>query len=108
MQEDQSPRPKIRHSTAGKDVRKLKRLLHAFVKEAENKTARNLHRGVKLVNLQDASEENLLAQRKELVSLVKAGMLKREDKEIEIAVQAAIVWFLRLEEAKQRRILELF
>lgn len=52
----------------------------------------------------DCSVENLLAQRKALVSAVEEGMLERKDQETKIGLFAALIWFNRLEEDRKARI----
>jgi hypothetical protein len=108
MQKDESPRPRIRHSTIARDMRVFRSLLKVFADEVEKEAMKRFKKGHWTESWKSITPENLLVQRREMVARVKQGMLERRDLEIEIALQAAIVWYLRLEDNKRARLLELW
>jgi hypothetical protein len=59
-------------------------------------------------DLDTMNDEKLLESRKQLVAAVKAGMIERENREEEIAIMAAVVWFRRLTKEEQDRITDLW
>jgi hypothetical protein len=89
-------------------MRLMRRVLSAFAKELEKAAQRVGKQKGGLPNLKDTSDEHLKAERTKLASYIKKGMLERKDMEVEIALQAAIVWILRMEKEKKARILEMW
>lgn len=91
--------PKITH-VDGRATRLLSRaVVRSFLKEVDKEFERQIDGVGKY--LKAPTDESMLAGRKCLVQKVKVGMLDRKDQEIQIAVQAMIVWWMRLE--KERR-----
>jgi hypothetical protein len=91
--------PKIKH-VDGRATRILSRaVVRSFLKEVEKDFDRRM--AALGPFMQAPTDASILKERKELVQKVKIGMLDRKDQEIQIAVQAMIVWWMRLE--KERR-----
>ncbi len=57
-----------------------------------------------LNQLDEATVDNLLNQRRQLVQAVKEGMLEKKDQETLIGFLAALVWFNRQEEDRRYKI----
>jgi hypothetical protein len=60
-----------------------------------------------LNNIRECAGSDLLAARRALVKMVGKGMHDRKDKELEIALAAAVVWFKRQEFEDRERILNM-
>ena len=100
MQHDTTPPAKIRHTPVAKYRKQFRSVMEAFAKEVS-------HSSDSYVDLQTfaTNDTNLLTHRRALVRMVKEGMLERKDMEPEIAMLAAIVWYLRLDKARQERVM---
>jgi hypothetical protein len=103
---EKQPIPKVTHQNIRPYIGKFKMLWTEFSKSVLKEAERRIKEGD--IPWQDVSLDNLLVQRRELLAASKAGMLKREDQENLIGFLAAVIWFLRQEEAKQARILEIW
>jgi len=95
--------PKIRHRNIGLERRRLRNALESFTKAIQAEAEKQMRNGRAL--LIDPTPEILLSNRKDLVALIKEGMLERKDQEQLIAFKAMVVWFLRLEDDKRRQIM---
>jgi hypothetical protein len=82
--------------------------LKQFATKIEQEAIRRFKRGHWNEHWKEISNENMLLQRTELVARVKTGMLERKDMEVEIGLQAFIVWYLRLDKADRERLQELW
>lgn len=89
--------PVVRHTTITPDKEKLdtmiRKFLPAVIAHAHKKRERDGWEDFK-------DEKNLLALRKELLKVVRHGMLGRKDLEEEIALLACVIWSLRKQHRK--------
>jgi hypothetical protein len=111
MEKNVVPKPKVTHTNIRPELKKLARVLDEFKKQVlncgEELLTKNVH-GKMREWYKHTSIEDLKDLRKHLVSQVKKGMLERKDQEVEIALAAMMVWFIRLESDKQNSILEMW
>jgi len=99
-------RPKVTHSSRNKEVSKLTKIMTSFTQAALGFAKSAAGAGTLPDPLFSVEGGELLKQRKRLAQALKQGMLERKDKELEIAIFAALVWYNRLEQKRQRDILE--
>lgn len=99
-------RPKVTHQNQDhvRDVRKLSAVFTEKLRTAFENAATT----GELDRLRECEGADLLNARKHLVDVVGKGMFERKDKELEIAMAAAMVWFKRLEFEERQRILDMF
>ena len=98
--------PKVTHSTRNKDVNKFANILGAFTDTIAAYVRSPLSVDTIPSTMFSVEGPDLLQLRKQLRDTIKDGMLKRKDKEIEIAILACLVWFNRLERERKLKILE--
>lgn len=104
--------PRVMHTDNSEQKRAMKRILKRFIRELEP-------RALDLVNTKKIEKDQLippkegtfpglmlLKSRKALMNIIKVGMEQRKDRETEIAVFAALVWFERQDIKLQREIVE--
>ncbi len=100
----------IRKTNSAERMRRVRLMLEEFRKQLESKSKNMLGPGGMLASVpiekEDRDEELLLNLRQRLSWEIKEGMLNRKDHELEIAVLAMAVWFLRLEADKKARIID--
>lgn len=95
-------RPEVRHGVPRGEVRRLERIVEQFSKLLSSNVKRMVAIGILDLDRDlEPSVENLLCLRKELVRAVEVGMLERKDQEERIGILAALIWYLRLEEAQR-------
>jgi len=99
-----------RHLNTSLEKKKIRRLMNAFVKQMTKTATQHVikNRGAEesLFGWDKYSDENLLNMRRRLVRVVKEGVHERQNKEEEIALVAAMVWFLRLKQEERDRMME--
>lgn len=98
--------PKVTHRSTD-DARVARRLSALFVEEVRKTMDRMVADG-KLDHIREgnSSDAEILAERKKLVLVLKEGMLERKDMELEIAVQAGVVWLMRMDREAFERALQ--
>jgi len=103
--------PVVRHTKVTDETRASRKILKCFIDQVEKRmhdmVVKGAINGVDLCineNI-EIKGEALLAIRKKLLSTVKTGMEARRNLEPEIAIYAAIVWFMRQEKTRRDQIL---
>lgn len=89
--------PTVRHTTISPDKDQLESMILKFI-PAVVTCAHKKREADGWVAFKD--ERNLLTLRKDLLKLVRCGMLERKDLEEEIALLACVIWFLRKQNRK--------
>lgn len=98
-------RPVVIHQNQDR-VRDIRKLSEFFTAKLKN-TFENAAAAGDLDNIMECEGADLLDARQALVKMVGKGMHERKDKELEIAMAAAVVWFKRLEFEERERILRM-
>lgn len=103
--------PTIRHTSHTEETRAIKKIINTFIEHmslAGNRLVTDKKVNKKDLAVGDAIVPGvrLLNARKKLAGAIKSGMLEKKNMEPEIAVYAAIVWFLRLEKSKRDKIID--
>lgn len=92
----------VGNKDSSEDRRILETNLKPFTNAMRDCFKKMLHNGHKF-NLTDLSDSQILQLRKDLVAELKR-IYSKEDREVEIAVQAMAIWYLRTEKERQEAI----
>lgn len=97
--------PKVRHSVGHKEEKaKFRRVLKHFTQVMTTEFDRQADTGK--TGWDSDEPDDLLRLRKKLVEYIKKGMLERENREIEVALYAAFIWFNRQTFERKVKILQ--
>jgi hypothetical protein len=100
----------IRKTDSAGRNRAIRLMVDEFYKHLGKKAKKMFEPGGALAKYPLEKEDtrpDMLAQlRGELADEIKHGMYNREDREMEIAVRAMVIWFLRMEVVKRAAIID--
>lgn len=104
METAKDPIPVVRKGPDRKVVKNVEAIVNSFSKEMTRLAKKWVteHGGVPAM----PTHEDLLRLRTMLVEAVHEGMIGLQDQESKIGLIASLVWFMRLEEGRQTRILQ--
>jgi hypothetical protein len=101
------PQPVIHRSKGNLNRKRYDSIIDEFSKTMKMRVKQMLVEG-KLPDPILPTLDNLLNMRTALVASIRKGMLERQDQEELIGVLAALIWFNRLEEDRQARIVSMW
>jgi len=104
MESGKDPIPVYRKGPDQRVVKKLENIVKSFAEDMKQQVKKMVMEGSGVPEV--PTDADLLGARTSLVRAIEEGMLERKDQEGKIGVIAAMVWFMRQEHDRQRRILE--